>query len=324
MSGLWTVQSGNESENGTTTDGDVSQVFQPDEVGPVGRALREWGVPPGYAEPLGAIVTFLVLLALFYGAVRVVVVPVADRAFAARGLKRNARRPLLRLVRVVTLAVAAAVAFAVAGYGGLLSGLTTIGAAATLAVGFALKDLLANFVAGVFIYADRPFRIGDWIEWPASGDLPNAGVVTDITFRVTRVQTFDNELLTIPNSKLTNDVVMNPTARGKLRVNFEFGIGYEDDIDQATRIIVEEAERHPDVLDLPEPMVTLSENPLADSYVGLVARFWIENPNRGKYLRVRSEFVKAVKQRFDAADIDIPYPQLDVSGSIETRGPRRR
>jgi len=118
--------------------------------------------------------------------------------------------------------------------------------------------------------------------------------------------------------------VMNPTARDKLRVSFEFGIGYEDDIDRATAIIVEEAERHPDILDLPEPIVTLSENPLADSYVGLVSRFWIENPNRGKFLRVRSEFVKAVKQRFDEEGIDIPYPQVDLSGSVETRGPPRR
>ena len=328
MSRWWAVQSSDGSGNGSTngTTADVGDALQPDEVGPVGRALREWGIPRGYAEPIGAVLTFVALFVLLYGVVRLVVVPLADRAFAARGLKRNARRPLLRLVRAVTVVVAASVAFAVAGYGGLLSGLATIGAAATLAVGFALKDLLANFVAGVFIYADRPFRIGDWIEWPATGagELPNAGVVTDITFRVTRVQTFDNQLLTIPNSKLTNDVVMNPTARDKLRVSFEFGIGYEDDIDRATRLIVEEAERHPDILDLPEPMVTLSENPLADSYVGLVSRFWIENPNRGKFLRVRSEFVKAVKQRFDAAGIDIPYPQLDLSGSIETRGPGRR
>jgi small-conductance mechanosensitive channel len=117
---------------------------------------------------------------------------------------------------------------------------------------------------------------------------------------------------------------MNPTARDKLRVSFEFGIGYEDDIDRATDIILEEAERHPDVLGLPEPIVTLSENPLADSYVGLVSRFWIENPNRGKFLRVRSEFVKAVKRRFDEEGIDIPYPQVDLSGSVETRDARRR
>ncbi|MFD1515804.1 mechanosensitive ion channel family protein [Halomarina rubra] len=319
MTGRAGHQAGNDS-NGTN----VSDAFQPDEVGPVGQALREWGVPRGYAEPFGAVLTFVVLFVLLYGVVRLVVVPLADRALATRGLNRNARKPLLRLVRVLSLVVGVSLALNFAGYGGVLSSLTTIGAAATLAVGFALKDLLANFVAGVFIYTDRPFRIGDWIEWPETGGLPNAGVVTDITFRVTRVQTFDNQLLTIPNSKLTNDVVMNPTARDKLRVSFEFGIGYEDDIDEATRIILAEAERHPDILELPEPMVTLSENPLADSYVGLVSRFWIANPNRGKFLRVRSEFVKRVKERFDQAGIDIPYPQVDLSGSVETRGPGRR
>ncbi|MWG33174.1 mechanosensitive ion channel family protein [Halomarina oriensis] len=320
----WLAQQGTETGDGSGTETPEVPDFQPDEVGPVGRALREWGVPRGYAEPLGAVFTFVVLFVVFYGLIRVVVVPLADRALAARGLKRNARKPLVRLTRGVSLVVAVSLAFSLAGYGGLLSSLTTIGAAATLAVGFALRDLLSNFVAGVFIYADRPFRIGDWIEWPETGGLPNAGVVTDITFRVTRVQTFDNQLLTIPNSKLTNDVVMNPTARDKLRVSFEFGIGYEDDIDRATDIILAEAERHPDVLDLPDPIVTLSENPLADSYVGLVARFWIENPNRGKFLRVRSEFVKAVKERFDEEGIDIPYPQVDLSGTVETHDPNRR
>jgi small-conductance mechanosensitive channel len=311
--------------NGTGTDSQsVADSLQPDEVGPLGRLLGDLGLPGSYAGPLGGVLTFLLVLVVLWGLVRLVVVPLADRALDARGLQRNARRPLLRLVRVVAFVVAVALAFTVAGYGDLLSSLTTIGAAATLAVGFALRDLLANFVAGVFIYTDRPFRIGDWIEWPGSGDLPNAGVVTDITFRVTRVQTFDNQLLTIPNSKLTGDVVMNPTARDKLRMSVEFGIGYEDDIDEATDIILEEAERHPDVLALPEPAVTLAENPLADSYVGLVARFWISNPNRGKFLRVRSEFVQAVKERFDGAGIDIPYPQVDLSGSIETREPPRR
>jgi len=68
--------------------------------------------------------------------------------------------------------------------------------------------VIKNFVAGVFIYTDRPFRIGDWIEWQG-----NSGVVEDISFRVTRVRTFDNELLTVPNHTLTSDVVKTPSRR---------------------------------------------------------------------------------------------------------------
>ncbi|MFB6159562.1 MAG: mechanosensitive ion channel domain-containing protein, partial [Haloferacaceae archaeon] len=74
-----------------------------------------------------------------------------------------------------------------------------------------MQDVIANFVAGVFIFTDRPFRIGDWIEWDGY-----SGIVEDISLRVTRVRTFDNELLTVPNSNLTDGVIKNPVAKEQL------------------------------------------------------------------------------------------------------------
>jgi small-conductance mechanosensitive channel len=214
----------------------------------------------------------------------------------------------------VTLGVvvfgAIAIAFGIAGYGSFLQSLATIAAAATLAIGLAMQDVISNVVAGVFIYADRPFRIGDWIEWD-----DHSGIVEDISLRVTRVRTFDNELLTVPNSQLTDDVIKNPVAKDKLRLKFVFGIGYEDDIQRATEIIVEEAENHPDILDDPAPSVRLTE--LGDSYVGLQSRIWIANPSRADFVKTRGEYVTNVKERFDEAGINIPYPQVDLSGGIE-------
>jgi hypothetical protein len=197
-------------------------------------------------------------------------VPLANRLLDARGVDAHAKRPLVRLTKVAVVFVALAVAFGRAGYGNLLTSLATIAAAATLAVGFALQDVIKNFVAGVFVYTDRPFRIDDWIEW----DGPNggyAGIVEDISLRVTRVRTFDNELLTVPNSVLTDGVIKNPVAKDRLRITFTFGIGYEDDIERATAIIAEEASAHAAILDTPSPTVQMAEEPLADSSVGLVA-----------------------------------------------------
>ncbi|WP_254537093.1 mechanosensitive ion channel family protein [Halomarina litorea] len=304
---------GNDSGNDSGSGIDLN----PEEVGPVGESLRDLGVP--YAEAVGGVVTLVVVAAVVYLLGRAVLVPLARRGLDARGVEGDAQRPLLRILRLAVGFLAFAVGFAVGGYGSLLASFTTVGAAATLAVGFALRDLLANFVAGVFIFVDRPFRVGHWIKWPASGDLPNEGIVTDISLRVTRIRTFNNEIITVPNSKLTQNEVLNPTARDKLRISFTFGIGYEDDIERASDIIVEEAIAHPDILEHPAPAVQLSENPLADSYVGLVALFWISNPNRRDYLTVQSEYVRAVKERFDEAGIDIPYPQVDLSGSVATR-----
>jgi small-conductance mechanosensitive channel len=113
--------------------------------------------------------------------------------------------------------------------------------------------------------------------------------------------------LTVPNSLLTEGVIKNPMAYDKLRLSVSFGIGYEDDIEQASEIILEEARQYEAILDDPKPIVHMSdEAPLADSYVSLIARVWIDDPSRGDFLDARGEHLKRVKARFDEAGIDIP------------------
>jgi small-conductance mechanosensitive channel len=272
--------------------------------------LQDLGVPEALSVAVGAAIVFLVVLVAAYVVGKALVLPLATRVLSSRGLDEHARRPIRKVLGVVIAFTAVAIAFGFAGYGDFLQSLATVAAAATLAIGFAMQDVIANFVAGVFIYADRPFRIGDWIEWE-----DNSGIVEDISFRVTRVRTFDNELLTVPNSQLTDGVIKNPVAKDTLRLQFTFGIGYDDDVDQATDIIVDEAERHPNILTDPAPSVRLTE--LADSYVGLRSRIWIDNPSRADFVKIRSEYVKNVKARFDEAGIDIPYPQRELSGGLE-------
>jgi len=282
---------------------------------PVAELLADVGIPDQLAGPLGQAIVFVVAFVALYVVSRAVVVPLASRVMDSRDLDRHAKTPLLRLVRVVMLFVVVSVAFGLAGFGNFLTSLATIAAAATLAIGLAMQDVLANFVAGVFIYTDKPFRIGDWIEWDG-----NSGVVEDISLRVTRVRTFDNELLTVPNSQLTDGVIKNPVAKDELRLKFTFGIDYTDDIQQATDIIVAEAESHPDIMADPAPSVRLTE--LADSYVGLQSRFWISDPSRADFMRIRGEYVTNVKRRFDAEDISIPFPQMDLSGGIQVADAR--
>ena len=310
----WLLQLGQSGGGGT--DGNATGNVTVEGIGPIGRVLRDIGVQPGVAKLLGAAVSFVIALVVAYALGRAVVVPLFGRALGRRGLDAHEKKPMQRLLKILLFFVALAIAFRAARLTGFFTSIAAIAAAATLAVGLALQDTLANLVAGAFIYADRPFRIGDWIEWPGDGGT-YAGVVEDITFRVTRVRTFDNELLTVPNAVLTGGVIKNPVANDELRLQFTFGIGYEDDIETATDIIVAEAERHPDILGEPAPTVRLStEGALADSSVGLTSRFWVANPNRADYLRIRGEYVKNVKRRFDDAGIDVPYPQIDLSGGV--------
>ncbi len=262
------------------------------------------------AQAVSAVVVFVVSLVVVYLLGRAIVSPLVDRILERRGLDRHARLPIQKIVNVVVAFVAISVAFGLAEYGNFLQSLATIAAAATLAIGFATQDVIKNFVSGVFIFTDRPFRIGDWIEWD-----DHSGVVEDISFRVTRVRTFDNELLTVPNAELTDGVVKNPVAKDTLRLKVPFGIGYDDDIPQATDIIVEEAEKHEDILDSPAPSVRLTE--LGDSAVVLQSRIWIANPSRADFVKTRGEYVTNVKARFDDEGVEFPYPNRSLSGTLE-------
>ncbi|ADB59934.1 MscS Mechanosensitive ion channel [Haloterrigena turkmenica DSM 5511] len=293
---------------------DPARVFaQANGLGPIGRRLEETGIAnEAMAASAASVLRFVIAIVAIWFVGRTVVLPLIRRGLDRRGLDEHAKNPLLMLSRFGVLFFGVAVAFGFAGFGNFLVSMAGIAAAGALAIGLAMQNVISNFVAGVFIYTDKPFRIGDWIEWD-NGDY--AGVVEDISLRVTRVRTFDNELLTVPNSSLTDNVLKNPVDADKLRLKFVFGIGYDDDIERATEIIVDEAERHPDIMDNPAPSVRLTE--LGDSDVGLQSRFWIANPSRADFVRTRGEYVTAVKRRFDEEGIDIPYPVRTLEGGLQ-------
>lgn len=276
----------------------------------LGELFEEFGLRAEVADAAGAAATFFVTLIIVWLVAKAIILPLVNRLLARRDLDTHARRPIEKITWFLVIFGAFAIAIAAAGWGSALRSLATIAAAGTLAVGFALQNVIKNFVAGIFIYAERPFKVGDWIEWN-----DQRGIVEDISLRVTRVRTFDNELLTVANSVLSDNTVKNVYGKDRLRLTFTFGIGYSDDIDAATEAILDEATSHPAILDDPEPSVRVTE--LADSYVGLQGRVWVDDPRNADPIGVRSAFVQSVKQRFDEEDIEIPFPQRDLSGAID-------
>jgi small-conductance mechanosensitive channel len=273
----------------------------------------QFGLSGLAATAAGFLLTVLLFVVGFTATLLVgkaVFVPGVERAIESRGLEEAVRSLASSVANAVVWVAAVAIGFTIAGYGAFLSAFAVFGGAIALAVGFAAQDLLGNFVAGIFILKDKPFEVGDWIEWDG-----NAGRVEDIDLRVSRVRTFDNERITVPNGDLANNAVTNPVAYETLRQKFVFGIGYEDDIAEATDIIVEKAEAHEAILDDPAPSVRVVE--LGDSAVGLQSRWWIDEPDRGDFVRVRSEYVTDVKEAFDDAGIDMPYVHRQLTGSVE-------
>ena len=278
-------------------------------------AVLQFGVDAGelFANVEGYIrqvVLFVVAFVAVYLLGRLLLIPVVRRLMANRGFDESVRSLADNLLGVLVVFIALAVAFPIAGFPSFLTAAATLGGALALAIGFAAQDLIGNFVAGVFILKDRPFEVGDWIEWNGM-----SGRVEDIDLRVSRVRTFDNERITVPNGELANNAIKNPVAYDTLRQKFVFGIGYDDDIDRATDAILEEADGVEGILDDPAPSVRVTE--LGDSAVGLQSRIWIGEPGRSDFVRIRSELVKAVEERFDAEGIDMPYVYRQLTGEVE-------
>jgi small-conductance mechanosensitive channel len=283
------------------------------DLGFVAEFLTGFGVPPTLASAVGSGVVFLVVsVGLILGG-KLFAVPVLDRMLQRRGVDSHARKPVRFLALGAVVLLAVGLGFALAGYGNVLLALSTVAAAATLAVGLAMQDVIKNFVAGAFIYTDRPFRTGDWIEWEA-----NSGYVEDISLRVTRVRTFDNEHLTVPNSQLTDDVIKNYDRNGTLRLRFVFRIGFRDDVDEATDLILDAARAQEGILDDPAPSVKLIE--INEASFGLQSRIWIRDPGDSDFLGIRGEFVQGVTERFERAGIEIPYPHRTVEGTLDVPG----
>ena len=278
--------------------------------------------PQGFVDQYGkalidvaaTVVLFVVAFVVIYAVGRFVLVRLVKGTLDARGFDPKVVGLGGTVARALALFAALSLAATMAGFGTVLAAFATLLGALSLAIGFAAQDLLANFAAGIFILKDDPFDVGDWIEWP-SGDGTKSGVVQDIGLRVTKLKTFDNELITVPNSELADNAVTNPVADDQLRVPFTFGIGYEDDIERAKEIIIQEAATVDRLRGEPEPDVILTE--LGDSAVGLTARAYIDDPGRGKYVKALSAWVQAVKERFDAEGIDMPYPYTELTGGID-------
>ena len=183
--------------------------------------------------------------------------------------------------------------------------------AAGLAVGLALQGSLSNFAGGVLILLFRPFRIGDYIEGQGV-----SGTVRDIQIFHTHLTTPDNKRVVVPNGPLANNHITNFSVEATRRVDFVFGIGYNDDLRQAKALLEQMFGDDPRVLAEPALMVVVSN--LGSSSVDLTVRAWV---NKEHYWPLKFDLTEQVKLAFDEAGISIPYPQTDVHlHQVESNG----
>lgn len=174
--------------------------------------------------------------------------------------------------------------------------------AAGLAIGFALQGSLSNFAAGFMLIIFRPFKVGDYIEGGGT-----AGVVEKISIFTTELNSPDNKTIIVPNAKMTSDNITNYSAKDTRRVDMVFGVGYGDDIGKVKQTI--QAVVDADLRILKDPPVKIAVLELADSSVNFAVRPWVKTAD---YWAVYFDLTEALKKRFDAEGINIPFPQRDV------------
>lgn len=174
--------------------------------------------------------------------------------------------------------------------------------AAGLAVGLALKDSLQNFAAGVMLIINRPFRLGDFVE--VAGIM---GIVEKISIFSTIMRTTDNREVTVPNGQIYADTITNYSARDTRRVDLVFGISYDSDLLKAKQILTDIVTAHPLVMKEPVPIIRVNE--LADNSVNFIVWPWVKSVDFGI---AKAELLEQVKLAFDANDIIIPFPQMEL------------
>ncbi len=174
--------------------------------------------------------------------------------------------------------------------------------AAGLAIGLALEGALSNFASGVMILLFKPFEIGHYVEISDS-----FGKVTDIKIFNTVLLTRDKKTVIIPNGLIISDKIVNYSKQGFIRADMVFGIGYDDDLLKAKRILEELVTEDERVLAEPAPRVAVLE--LADSSVNFAVRPHVKIED---YWDILLDMPERVKLRFDQEGISIPFPQRDV------------
>jgi small-conductance mechanosensitive channel len=230
-----------------------------------------------------------------------------DGSVMARGRVDTGVRNSIRLaVGYAGVALAALVGISAAGID--LSNLALVAGALSLGIGFGLQNVVSNFVSGLILLAERPFKVGDWI---IAGEV--SGTVKKISVRATEIETFQRQSVILPNSNLINNAVGNWTHRNKLgRIDIKVGVAYGSDVKQVHSVLLGIARGHPLVLKNPEPFVLFAN--FGPASLEFEIRVFLADVLNGNI--VQNDIRFAVLELFADQHIEIPSTPRAV---VETK-----
>lgn len=245
----------------------------------------------------------LVALILLYISFKII--NLLSRRIAKAAERKHADKTISRTAAyVVRIGLKIVVLVCLIGYVGIdTGGLTALIASLGVGLGLAVNGALSNLAGGVLILLTRPFRIDDYIE--AQGF---SGTVEEIHITNTKLRTPDNKTIYIPNGALSSGSIVNYSLKETRRVDAVFSVAYSANFKRAIAIIEELCLNHPLVLSDPKPFVRVTEH--AESSIDITMRVFVKSAD---YWTVKFDMLEAVKERFDAEGIEIPYNRLDVN-----------
>lgn len=264
------------------------------------------GIPEVQLRVVTASLKSIALIAWVVFAMRFIGLLVAHASSAEKFTVVQPRtRPLFDNLAKIAL-VAAALYFILVFWNVNVTGWLASAGIIGIAVGFAAKDTLANLFSGIFILADAPYQVGDYVNL----DTGERGEVTHIGLRSTRLLTRDDVEVTIPNAVIANAKIVNESGGPwqKERIRVKVSVAYGSDIDKLRAILEEIGRKHPETCDDPEPRVRFRT--FGDSSLDFELLCWIKEPVlRG---RVIDALNVAIYKRLGQEGIEIPYPKRDI------------
>lgn len=277
------------------------------------------GMVQGSIRLLPNIVVALVVFALFW-VVAKFARQLVKRVTRKRKNARNLGLVLGRLVQGLLIAVGLFLALSIVIPSLKPGDLVQLLGVSGVAVGFAFRDILQNFLAGILILLTEPFQIDDQIVFKSF-----EGTVEQIQTRATTIRTYDGRRIVIPNAELFTNAVTVNTAFEKRRLQYDVGIGYGDDVDRAKQIILDALGTLDGVLNDPAPEALVVE--LADSTINIRVRWWIDPPRRADALQTRDCVLTCLNRVLVSNGIDLPFPTQQIlfhNQTEETDGDRAR
>ena len=259
----------------------------------------------GLTDLGGELVLSIVLLGGAYALTSVVRQFVQELTVRDNPITEHQREIIYRVTQLVlyTIAGLAVVSLFTNDPSSLLVGAGFVG----IVVGMAARQTLGAVLAGFVLMFSRPFEVGDWVEID-----DREGTVTEISVFNTRIQTFDGEYVMLPNDQVSGSAIVNRTRKGRLRVEVEVGVDYEDDPARAAEVVHDAVRGLDEVLSIPTPQVVAKR--FADSAVVLGVRVWIDNPSARRMWRARTAVIESVKAALEREGVSIPFPQRTLSG----------